>query len=153
LISKSSESFLFGNPGQPNYAAAKAGIVAMTMGVAQLCLKYGVTANVLMPRARTRMNDSGPLAAIFAKPEHGFDTFAPENTTPLIVYLASPLADRISGQVFIIWGKSVTVVGRPTTDTRFESDARWTVDNLHRVLGPHFEKLEPVKDGFTVPAA
>ncbi len=153
LINKSSEAFLFGSPGQPNYAAAKAGIVAMTMGAAQLCLKYGVTANALMPRARTRMNDSGPLAAMFAKPEHGFDTFAPENTTPLVVYLASPLADRISGHVFIIWGKSVTVVGRPTTDTRFESDARWTVDNLHRVLGPHFEKLEPVKDGFTVPAA
>ncbi|MEE8580908.1 MAG: SDR family NAD(P)-dependent oxidoreductase [Myxococcota bacterium] len=152
LISKSSESFLFGNPGQPNYAAAKAGIVAMTMGAAQLCLKYGVTANVLMPRARTRMTESGPLAAVFAPPEEGFDNFAPENTTPLVVYLASPLAERISGHVFIIWGRSVTVVGRPTTDTGFSIDERWTVDSLHQALGPHFEKLEPVKDGFTVPA-
>jgi 3-oxoacyl-[acyl-carrier protein] reductase len=151
LISTSSEAFLFGNPGQPNYAAAKAGIVALTMGAAQLCLKYGVTANVLMPRARTRMTESGPFAAVFARPAQGFDSFAPENVTPLVVYLASPLAERVSGQVFVVWGRSVTVVGRPTLDTRFDADAAWTVEALHRELGPHFEKLEPVKDGFAVP--
>ncbi len=151
LISTSSEAFLFGNPGQPNYAAAKAGIVALTMGAAQLCQKYGVTANVVMPRARTRMTLAGPVAAIFQKPEQGFDHFAPENVTPLVVYLASPKADRISGQVFVVWGRNVTVVGRPTLHTRFESAERWTVEALDDQLGPHFEKLEPVKDGFTVP--
>ncbi|HUU36283.1 MAG TPA: SDR family NAD(P)-dependent oxidoreductase, partial [Vicinamibacterales bacterium] len=83
LITTSSESAIFGNPGQPNYAAAKAGIVALTMGAAQLMQKYGVTANVLMPRARTRMNDSGPLAAIFQRPDEGFDNFAPDNVSPL----------------------------------------------------------------------
>jgi 3-oxoacyl-[acyl-carrier protein] reductase len=153
IINTSSEAFLFGSVGQPNYAAAKAGIVAMTMSAAQACLKYGVTANAIMPRARTRMNDSGPLAAMFAKPESGFDVFAPENTAPLVGYLASPRAERISGHVFVIWGKSVTVVGRPTTDTRFESDEAWSVESLHRELGPHFEKLEPVTDGFSVPPA
>ncbi len=153
LISTSSESFIFGNAGQPNYAAAKAGIVAMTMSAAQALIKYGVTANVIMPRARTRLNDSGTFAAMFAKPDEGFDTFAPENVSPLVGYLASPKAERVSGQVFVIWGKSVTVVGRPSTDTSFESEESWSVENLHEQLGPHYEKLEPVTDGFIVPAA
>ena len=153
LINTASEAFIFGSVGQPNYAAAKAGIVAMTMSAAQALIRYGVTANVIMPRARTRMNDSGMLAEMFAKPAEGFDTFAPENVSPLVGYLASPMADRISGQVFVIWGKHVTVVGRPSTDTRFESQEIWSVDNLHQQLGPHFEKLEPVTDGFIVPPA
>jgi 3-oxoacyl-[acyl-carrier protein] reductase len=137
--------------GQPNYAAAKAGIVALTMSAAQALQKYGVTANVIMPRARTRMNDSGPLAAMFAKPDEGFDQFAPEHVSPLVGWLASPLAERVSGQVFVIWGKHITVVTRPGTDTRFESSDVWNVDGVQAQLGPHFEKLEPVTDGFIVP--
>jgi 3-oxoacyl-[acyl-carrier protein] reductase len=153
LVSTSSEAFLFGSVGQPNYAAAKAGITAMTMAAAQAMIRYGVTANVICPRARTRMNDSGPYAALFAKPESGFDVYDPENIGPFVAYLASPQAQRISGEVFVIWGKQVTVVGRPTLDTRFENaaDAPWTVDTLHQQLGPHFEQREPVADGFSVP--
>ncbi|MEE8476308.1 MAG: SDR family NAD(P)-dependent oxidoreductase [Myxococcota bacterium] len=150
LINTASEAYLYGSVGQPNYAAAKAGIVAMTMGAAQLLLKYGVTANVFLPRARTRMTTSGPLAAMFAKPEDGFDVFSPENATPLVGYLASPKAERISGYVFIIWNKEVKVVSGPGIDAAFESDARWDVDSLHKALGPHFEKLEPVVDGYAV---
>jgi 3-oxoacyl-[acyl-carrier protein] reductase len=152
LISTSSESAFFAPPGQPNYSAAKAGIVAMTMGAAQLMQKYGVTANVIMPRARTRMNEAGPLAAIFKKPEQGFDSFAPENVSPLVGWLASPLAQRVSGHVFVIWARDVTVVSRPRLDVKFQADARWTVESLQARLGPHFEALEPVKDGYTVPA-
>lgn len=151
IITTASESAFFAPPGQPNYSAAKAGIVSLTMGAAQLMQKYGITANVLMPRARTRMNDTGLFAAMFKKPEQGFDTFAPENVSPLVGWLASPLAANVSGQVFVIWGKSVTVASRPRLDVKFESPEAWTVDSLQRELGPHFEKLEPVKDGFTVP--
>jgi 3-oxoacyl-[acyl-carrier protein] reductase len=123
----------------------------MTMSAAQALVRYGVTANVIMPRARTRMTDTGITAQIFAKPDEGFDNFAPENVAPLVSYLASPKAERVSGQVFVIWGKHVTIVGRPSTDTRFESQEPWSVENLHQQLGPHFEKLEPVTDGFIVP--
>jgi len=153
LVSTSSEAFLFGSVGQPNYAAAKAGITAMTMAAAQAMIRFGVTANVICPRARTRMNDSGPYAALFAKPESGFDVFDPENIGPFVAYLASPQAQRISGEVFVVWGKQVTVVGRPTLETRFENtvNAPWTLDTLHRQLGPYFERREPVKDGFSVP--
>ena len=151
IINTSSEACLFGSPAQFNYAAAKAGIVAMTMGAAQLMTKYGVTANAFMPRARTRMTDSGPLAAMFAQPESGFDTFAPENATPLVGYLASPRAERISGYLFVIWNKEVKVVSRPGVEAAFQADDRWTPDALHEQLGPWFEKKQPVTDGYTVP--
>ena len=152
LISTASESFLFCPPGQPNYSAAKAGIVSLTMGAAQLLLKYGVTANVFVPRARTRMTNTGALAAMFAKPEEGFDAFAPENTSPLIGYLASPRAERVSGHVFVVWNREVKVVSRPGYEEIFESDAQWNTNSLHDALGPFFEKREPVTDGYTVPA-
>jgi len=151
LISTASESYLFAPPGQPNYSAAKAGIVSLTMGAAQLLQKYGVTANVFIPRARTRMTDVGPLAAMFAKPEEGFDAFAPENTSPLIGYLASPRAERVSGYVFIIWNQEVKIVSRPGIDAVFANEGQWTTDDLHAALSPYFEKREPVSDGYTVP--
>jgi 3-oxoacyl-[acyl-carrier protein] reductase len=151
VLSTASESFFFSPPGQPNYSAAKAGVVSLTMGVAQLMLKYGVTANVVMPRARTRMTLGGATAAIFQKPEEGFDNFAPENSTPLFCYLASPRAERISGHLFVVWGKQVKLIGRPEPAALFENAGVWTVDDLHRQLGPHFEKLEPVTDGYSVP--
>ena len=152
IINSSSEAFLFGSPGQPNYAAAKAGIVALTMGVAQAMIKYGVTANVLMPRARTRMTLSSGVAEIFKKPEEGFDVFAPENISPLVTYLASPKAARISGYVFVVWGKQIAIVDRPSIETKFDTEKAWTLEGVDAQLTPHFEKLEPVTDGFTVPA-
>jgi 3-oxoacyl-[acyl-carrier protein] reductase len=152
LVSTASESYLFCPPGQPNYSSAKAGIVSLTMGVAQLMQKYGITANVFIPRARTRMTDTGALAAMFAKPEEGFDAFAPENTSPLIGYLASPRAERVSGYVFIVWNREVKVVSRPGIDQVFDTEQQWNTDSLHEALGPYFEKREPVTDGYTVPA-
>jgi len=153
LLSTASESYLFAPPGQPNYSAAKAGIVALTMGLAQLGARYGVTANVVLPRARTRMTMGGPTAAIFQKPEEGFDHFAPENASPLFVYLCTPQARRISGHVLIVWGQQVKLVGRPDPNAAlFQTGTSWNLDTLHEQLGPHFEKLEPVVDGYSVPA-
>ncbi len=151
LLSTASEAFLFGNPGQPNYAAAKAGITSFTMGIAQLMQKYGVTANVVMPRARTRMTMQGPNIPIFKQPDSGFDTFNAEHVLPLFAYLCTPRAARISGHLFIVWGREIKVIGRPEPKQVFHVEERWTVDSVHAKLGPYFEKLEPVKDGFTVP--
>ncbi len=153
LISTSSEAFIFGSAGQPNYAAAKAGIVAMTMGAAQALYKYGVLANVIMPRARTAMTDQGITGEMFAKPEDGFDTFSPENVAPLVGYLASPAAERVSGYVLLVFGKTVAVIDRPGVGDSFENEAKWTVDDLSAKLGAYFEQREPVADGFSVPPA
>ncbi len=151
LVSTASEAFLFGNPGQPNYAAAKAGITSFTMGIAQLMLKYGVTANVVMPRARTRMTMQGPNLPIFKPPESGFDTFNAEHVLPLFAYLCTPRAARISGHLFIVWGREIKVIGRPEPKRVFHTDDAWTVDSVHAQLGPADPGREPVKDGFSVP--
>ena len=151
LLSTASESFLFGTPGQPNYAAAKAGIVSLTMGAAKLLIKYGVTANVVMPRARTRMTLAGPVGSIFEKPKEGFDNFSPENSTPLFAYLCTPKAQNITANVFIVWGKQVQVLGKIPKAATFDSDSAWNLDNLHQHLGPWFEKKAPIVDGYPLP--
>lgn len=154
LISTSSEAAIFGSAGQPNYAAAKAGIVAMTMGAAQLLIKYGVTCNVIMPRARTDMTNQGATAAIFQAPDEGFDAFNPENVAPLVGYLASPEAGHISGEVMVVWGGRVNIVQRPSLDVFYDNPAggKWDIESLHGTLSDYFNgEHTPVLDGFSVP--
>ncbi len=147
VINTSSEAFLLGSAGQPNYAAAKAGIVALTLSIAQSCQRYGVNANAICPRARTAMTLSS-VGEFFKKPEEGFDVFAPENVAPLVGYLASPAAERVSGQVFIVYGGQVTVMRGPAMEERFEQEGRWTAQGLAEHLGPFYEKRDPVTEGF-----
>lgn len=150
IINTSSEAFIFGSAGQPNYAAAKAGIVAMTMSAAQVLEKYGVTANAIMPRARTRMNDSGTLAAMFAKPETGFDYYAPEHVSPLVGFLASPDAANVSGHVLIVYGRDITLIRAPRLEPTFSTVDHWTTEEVTRKLTPWFAEHRPITDGFTV---
>ncbi|MCH8064580.1 MAG: 3-oxoacyl-ACP reductase [Chloroflexi bacterium] len=149
IINTASEAFLFGAPGQPNYAAAKAGIAALTMATAQACQRYGVTANAICPRARTRMTE-GVAGGMFEKPEEGFDAFAPENVVPLVGYLASPAAEKVSGQVFIIYGNRASVLTSPQIAKSFDTEGTWTVEGLVDAMGPYFEKREPITDGFAM---
>ena len=153
LISTASDAFLMGNVGQPNYAAAKAGITYLTMSAARECQRFGATANVVLPRARTRMTNTGPWAGIFAKPEEGFDTFAPEHIGPIVAWVASPHAQNVSGNLLQVWGKHVRVFERPQPALDFENDKEWSVDDLQKVLGPFFESKKPIDDSFMLPMA
>ena len=155
LISTSSEAMLYCSAGQPNYAAAKAGIVAMTMGAAQLTMRYGITCNAIMPRAETDMTKSGPTADMFKPPEEGFHHFDPDNVTPLVVYLSSPASGRISGEVFIVWGSMVNVVQRPQVLPEIvnpDGEAKWTQKGLDHALATHFDaNYLALRDGFALP--
>ena len=151
IVSTASEAFIFASVGQPNYAAAKAGIVAMTGSAAQAMAKYGVTANTIMPRARTRMTDTGMTAVIFAKPEEGFDTFAPEHVAPLVGYLASPASANSSGNVFLVWGKAISVLSHPGHAADFSSEEPWDYKGVEGVLTPYLKDKRPIADSFIVP--
>lgn len=155
LISTSSEAVLYGSAGQPNYAAAKAGIVAMTLGASQLMMRYGVTCNVVMPRAETDMTNSGPTADMFKAPESGFHYFDPANVAPLVTYLSSEQSAKISGEVFIVWGNQVSVLQRPTILPAHENPEgaqKWSQAGLHESLSSHFDDdYRSVVDGFSMP--
>ena len=110
IINTASESGLFGNAGQANYAAAKAGIAALTIVLARELAKSGVTANCIAPRARTRMTEN-TFAGFGQTKEGEWDAMAPENVSPLVVWLAGPEAADVSGQVFVTWADEVTVMG------------------------------------------
>jgi 3-oxoacyl-[acyl-carrier protein] reductase len=151
ILSTASEAAFFADPGQPNYSAAKAGIIAITNGAAQALAKYGVTANTFMPRARTAMTLVGQTAQFFEKPEEGFDTFDPDNVSPLVGWLASPAAGHVSGNVFIVWGKQISVMEYPKRAGDFENEEAWSHESVAAQLGGFFEGREPVKDSFIVP--
>jgi NAD(P)-dependent dehydrogenase (short-subunit alcohol dehydrogenase family) len=106
LICTSSAAGLYGNIGQANYAAAKAGIAAFTTVTAAELGRYGVTANAIAPAARTRMTEE-LFADHMRPPEQGFDAMAPENVSPVVVWLASPESRGVTGRVFEVMGGSL----------------------------------------------
>ena len=137
IVNTSSEAFLAGSAGQPNYAAAKGGIVGLTTSTALALAKYGVTANAICPRARTRMTED--VFAGMERPEDGLDPLAPEHVAPLVGYLASPAAVRINGQLLVVHGGMVAVVERPRVQAKFDSKQdSFTYDELDALLTPHF---------------
>jgi 3-oxoacyl-[acyl-carrier protein] reductase len=148
LISTSSEAFLIGALGSANYSAAKAGISSLTLSAAREALRFGCTANTVVPRARTRMTMGGVVSTLFEKPKAGFDTFAPEHVAKLVGWLASPYADRVSGELIQVWGKEVVVYETPRRAFEVVNDQAWSVEELEGRLGPFFADREPVVDGF-----
>lgn len=140
VVNTSSEAFLAGSAGQPNYAAAKGGIVGLTTSTALALAKYGVTANAICPRARTRMTED--VFAGLDQPEEGLDPLAPEHVAPLVGYLASPAAARINGQLLVVHGGMVAVVERPRVAAKFDSKQEtFTYDELDALLTPHYAEL------------
>jgi len=147
IVNTSSEAFLLGAPAQPNYAAAKAGIAALTVATARGCARYGVRANAICPRARTAM-----LAGLVSPPPAGGpDPLAPEHVTPLVTYLASPAAERINGEVFVVHGGVAAVLSPPSIRAVFHADTTdgmWTLPAIRDALAGEFAGSSPDSPGF-----
>jgi NAD(P)-dependent dehydrogenase (short-subunit alcohol dehydrogenase family) len=136
VINTSSPSGVFGNVGQANYGAAKAGIAGFTVIAAQELGRYGVTVNCLAPNARTRMTEEtfGELQ----KPEDGFDPLDPGNMAPVVVALCADEAQDITGQVLFVWGGSVNVLRPWEAGELFAAEERWDADELLTQLRERF---------------
>ena len=140
VINTSSEAFLFGGAGQPNYVAAKAGIVALTLSTAQGLSRYGVRANAICPRARTAMTGH----VFGADPTEGLDALAPERVAEFVRYLASPAADGINGQVFVVYGDMVALLAPATVERKFEAvDGVFTAAEFAETITPYFAGRDP----------
>lgn len=111
VVNTSSGAGLLGSVGQGNYSAAKAGIVGLTLVAAAELGRYGVQVNAIAPAARTRMTER-VFAATMAAPGGGggFDAMAPENVSPLVVWLGSAGSAGVSGRVFEAEGGRITVM-------------------------------------------
>jgi 3-oxoacyl-[acyl-carrier protein] reductase len=146
IINTSSEAGLAGPVGQANYGAAKAGITALTLTAARALERYGVRANAIAPRARTAMTadvfgDSPELS------EGQIDPLSPEHVVNLVHFLASPASQDVNGQLFIVYGPTVTLVAAPTAEHRFsaESDA-WDAPELSKTLQNYFAGRDPERN-------
>jgi len=132
VINTSSPSGVFGNVGQLNYGAAKAGIVGFTLIAAQELQRYGVTVNAIAPNARTRMTEAA--FGEIPPPENGFDAADPANNSPIVVALCADEAQDITGQVFFIYGGVVNMLSGWQAGELFVSDERWDPDVLLQEL-------------------
>ncbi|WP_027935276.1 SDR family oxidoreductase [Amycolatopsis thermoflava] len=136
VINTSSGAGLLGSVGQSNYSAAKAGIAGLTVVAAAELARYGVTVNAIAPSARTRMTEE-VFAATMARPDAGFDAMAPENVSPLVVWLGSRESAGVTGRVFEVEGGKVSLAQAWRHGPMVDKGSRWEPSEL----GPVVEKL------------
>ena len=138
IINFTSVSGLHGAPGQPNYAAAKMGIVGLTWSSARALGKYGVTVNAVSPGAATRMTDSVPTDRRRTRPE--VDEWSPDNVAPIVAYLASERSGWITGRIIHSSGYEVSLYSNPEPVVRIVGTGPWQPDALaeqvERSFGP-----------------
>lgn len=144
IVNTGSGAGLQGSVGQSAYAAAKAGIAALTLVQAAELARYGITANAIAPSARTRMTE-GPFADMMRKPESGFDAMDPANVSPLVVWLASAESREVTGQVFEVAGGSIAVADGWRTGPRIDKGARFAADEVGAAVRDLLAKAVPAQ--------
>jgi NAD(P)-dependent dehydrogenase (short-subunit alcohol dehydrogenase family) len=142
IINTSSGAGLQGSVGQSSYSAAKAGIATLTLVQAAELARYGITANAIAPAARTRMTET-VFADMMKRPEVGFDQMAPENVSPLVVWLASADARDISGCVFEISGGKLSIADGWRTGLEIDKGARWDPAEIGNAVRELLESAVP----------
>ncbi|KWT62212.1 short-chain dehydrogenase [Streptomyces albus subsp. albus] len=126
VVNTSSGAGLAGSVGQANYSAAKAGVLGLTLVAAAELARYGVQVNAIAPAARTRMTEH-TFAETMAAPTDGtFDAMAPENVSPLVVWLGSAASEGVTGRVFAAEGGRITVMEGWRPGPTADKGGRWT---------------------------
>jgi NAD(P)-dependent dehydrogenase (short-subunit alcohol dehydrogenase family) len=142
IVNTSSPSGVFGNAGQTNYGAAKAGIAAFTIICGLELGRYGVLANAIAPVARTRMTEQ--LMGGGGAPAEGFDALDPANISPLVVWLGSNDNVDVTGRVFLVDGDRVSVAeGWRRGPTARNDGMRWEPAQLTKVVPDLVAKAQP----------
>ncbi|HEY1700433.1 MAG TPA: SDR family NAD(P)-dependent oxidoreductase [Trebonia sp.] len=148
IINFTSISGLDGSPGQPNYAAAKMGIVGLTYSLAQGLARYGVTANAIAPGAATRLTATVPADKKVTREDRPADEEdprrSPDNIAPVALYLASERSDWLSGRVLSSAGHDVGLYANPQIIRQVSAPVPWEYDSLAEQLEASFR---PAADG------
>ena len=143
LINFTSDTGLFGGPGQPNYAAAKMGIVGFTLSCSNALRKYGVTANAIAPVADTRMNED-----LTKRPARAGDqTRTPEDVANVVTYLAGAESSWCNGRVVHIAGKTVSLMSNPVIVRQVTSATPWDLDRLGSTMQRVFSSFPQGSEG------
>jgi NAD(P)-dependent dehydrogenase (short-subunit alcohol dehydrogenase family) len=147
IINTTSASGVFGNVGQANYGAAKAGIAAFTIILSQELARYGVTVNAVAPRALTAMTENLPRYKELAAEPDGGRSISPDHISPVVTWLASPLARGVTGRVFGVAGTTISVYeGWHNGPTVTRDDGQWTAAELADLLPDLVAKARPNAD-------
>lgn len=151
MVHTTSESGIFGGPAQSNYAAAKGGILSMSLTLGRELTKYGVTTNVVAPRARTGLTDQIPSMAAPEDPD-AFDTMDPANVSPMVVWLCTDEAADVNGQTFIVGGSGVWLMKRYSHVNNIKLEGRaMTLDDISQLRGELFEGHDTSLPAFEAP--
>ena len=145
IINTSSGAGLQGSVGQTNYAAAKGGILTLTLNQSAELARYGITANSVAPQGRTGMTEE-VFADMMKVPEDGsFDKFDPANVAPLIVYLCSPASADINGYCFESFGGKLSIADGYKTGLIKDKEARYEPEEIEAVIRELIEITPPAQ--------
>ena len=146
IVNTTSAAGLFGNVGQANYGAAKAGIAALTLIAATELSRYGVTVNAINPGARTRMTEQAQPGSYEPVEPGEFDFSDPENVAPLVAWLASPESGHVTGRVFTVRGGQISVVEGWHAGPIIDKGARWDPAELGELVTDLVDRAAPNAD-------
>jgi NAD(P)-dependent dehydrogenase (short-subunit alcohol dehydrogenase family) len=144
IINFTSDSALQGSPGQPNYAAAKLGIIGLTYSLANGLARYGVTANAIGPAAMTRLTGNIPAERKISTPAPDDVKRSPDNIAPIAAYIASEASDWLSGRTIGAGGYQVKLWNNPEVIETVTSEGPWDLDDLATKVEKNFR---PKADG------
>jgi NAD(P)-dependent dehydrogenase (short-subunit alcohol dehydrogenase family) len=142
IINTTSGAGIHGGPTQPNYAAAKTGIIGLTYSCANALTRYGVTSNCISPAALTRMTGTIPEGGLGL--DAGDPNLAASNVAPAVAYLASEHSGWCNGQVLAMYGKKLGLYTRPDMKTAITSPVPWTIESAAQAME---ETIRPATAG------